>query len=301
MFIVNLPPKKVWVRKEYLYDLRKGHGEYVLGYWVSLKSIWGRSFYFETYMPEYGACFDKLPISAFLEWESEFPEAPDPDNFIIEPDLPLSDLQYWDSFDYDTEVVEKQFLRSMSVKVRHRSGKITEGGKYVFTIDSCHRDLDRIDLSYSETPEEHKSHNCIILPNGQYGLYPNNRCQWFDESLTPSDVKKPDFLVSTREFSVENGGPNGRLGDSEEYFWETPEEKDAFDHISFMGNSMIYGGMADDTISFGAAQAVPYPTYGQDTISFESPDTITFAGNYEGPLYAPYKKMPPIKGLDTDE
>ena len=142
-------------------------------------------------------------------------------------DLPLSDLQYWDSFDYDTEIIEKQFLHSMSVKVRHRSGKITEGGKYVFTIDSCHRDLDRVDLSYSETPEEHKSHNCIILPNGQFGLYPNNRCQWFDESLTPSEVKKPDFLVSTRRFSVENGGPNGRLGDSEEYFWETPEEKDA--------------------------------------------------------------------------
>ena len=65
MFIVNLPPKKVWVRKEYLRDLRDGHGEYVLGYWVSLKSIWGRSFYFETYMPEYGAMFDNLHISAF--------------------------------------------------------------------------------------------------------------------------------------------------------------------------------------------------------------------------------------------
>ena len=263
MFIVNLPPKKVWVRKEYLYDLRKGHGEYVLGYWVSLKSIWGRSFYFETYMPEYGACFDKLPVSAFLEWESDFPEAPDPDNFIIEPDLPLSDLQYWDSFDYDTEVVEKQFLRSMSVKVRHRSGKITEGGKYVFTIDSCHRDLDRIDLSYSETPEEHKSHNCIILPNGQYGLYPNNRCQWFDESLTPSDVKKPDFLVSTREFSVENGGPNGRLGDSEEYFWETPEEKEAFDSIQ-------------DQV-----------TYNPD-LPWKSTTPLTSGNDYQGPLYAPH-------------
>ena len=30
---------------------------------------------------------------------------------------------------------------------------------------------------------------------------------------------------------IENGGPNERLGDSEEYFWETPEEKDAFRHI----------------------------------------------------------------------
>ena len=39
MNVVNLPPKKVWIRKEYLRDLRDGHGEYVKGWWVSLKSI----------------------------------------------------------------------------------------------------------------------------------------------------------------------------------------------------------------------------------------------------------------------
>lgn len=281
MFIVNLPPKKVWVRKEYLYDLRKGHGEYTLGYWVSLKSIWGRSFYFETYMPEYGACFDKLPISAFIEWDSDQPDGPGE----IKNDLPLSDLQYWDSFDYDTEIACKQFLYSMSVRVRHRSGKTTEGGKYLFTIDSCHRDLDRTDLSYSEVPEEHKSHNVIVLPNGQIGAYPNNRCQWFDESLTPTDVKYPDFLVSTRKFNVECGGQSGRLGDTEDYFWdykspgqtyfprdddlwtgqeETPEEKEAFDAIS---------------------KRVSNPP-------------SAFAGDYRGPLYAPYKEMPKIQGLE---
>ena len=270
MFIVNTPPRKVWVRKEYLYDLRKGHGEYTLGYWVSLKSIWGRSFYFETYMPEYGACFDKLPISAFIDWDSDKPDGPG----VIENDLPLSDLQYWDSFDYDTEIACKQFLYSMSVRVRHRSGKMTEGGKYVFTIDSCHRDLDRPDLSYSETPEEHKSHNCIVLPNGQIGLYPNNRCQWFDESLTPDNVKYPDFLVSTRRFSVETGGSGKRLGDTEDYFWDykdwkgQEDEDDAFNHVGMVG------AMGDDLIP------------------------LTSGNDYKGPLYSPYKEMPPIQGLE---
>ena len=37
-------------------------------------------------------------------------------------------------------------------------------------------------------------------------------------------VKYPDFLVSTRRFSVETGGPHGRLGDTEEYFWDYKEE-----------------------------------------------------------------------------
>ena len=39
------------------------------------------------------------------------------------------------------------------------------------------------------------------------------------------NLRQPDFLVSTRYFQVES--PNakwGRLGESEEYFWETKTE-----------------------------------------------------------------------------
>ena len=219
MNIINLPPKKVWIRKEYLRDLRDGHGEYVKGWWVSLKSIWGKCFYFETYIPEYGALYDKLPISAFLNWESDHHDHPIQPN----PDLPITDLQYWDSFDYDVRLIEKQFLYTMSVEVKHRSGYVSQNGSYIFTIDSYHANRDIPDLSFSELPEEHKSHNCIILPNGQIGLYPNNRCRCVDESLTPPTLKKPDFLVSTRNFSVENGG-KCRLGNTEEYFWEHEKE-----------------------------------------------------------------------------
>ena len=63
--IASLPSYEVWVRKEYLTDHKSGHGEFVKGVWVSAKSIPGRAFYFETYLPEYAAMFDKLPISAF--------------------------------------------------------------------------------------------------------------------------------------------------------------------------------------------------------------------------------------------
>lgn len=222
MNVINLPPKKVWIRKEYLRDFRDGHGEYVKAWWVSLKSIWGRSFYFESYIPEYGALYDKLPISAFLNWESDYPDKPR----TLEKDLPLPDLQYWDSFDYDSEIIEKQFLYTMSVEVKHRSGYVSEGGKYLFTIDASHRDRNIPDLTFAEFAEEHKSHNCIILPNGQIGLYPNNRCRWKDESLTPKVLKKPDFLVSTRHFTTETGQYNEYLGNTEEYFWETTQEKE---------------------------------------------------------------------------
>ena len=298
MFIVNLPPRKVWVRKEYLYDLRKGHGEYVLGYWVSLKSISGRALYFETYLPEYGAVYDKLPISAFLDWDPGSPEAPVMDSYGSD-DLPLYDLQYWDAFDYDVEIVPKAFLNSMRVRVRTRSGKTIEKGKYLFTIDHCHRDQNQIDLGYSEYPQEHKSHNCIVLPNGQIGLYPNNRCQWFDESLTPDEVKSPDFLVSTRPFAVEYGGDGGRLGDSEEYFWDYKSPGQRY----FPRDDDLWTGQEDDPMD-EALKAIenqvyypPFPKAGARKLK-DVRVTKPAANNYKGPLYAPYKKMPPIQGLE---
>ena len=94
--ICNLPSEKVWVRKEYLTDHQSGHGEFVEGLWVSAKSIPGRAFYFETYLPEYGAMYDKLPISAFVSR----PETPD-------PDLDLPNLQFWNCMDYGVTVLKK--------------------------------------------------------------------------------------------------------------------------------------------------------------------------------------------------
>lgn len=211
--ITNLPQIEVWVRKEYLMDLKEGHGEYVKGIWVSAKSMPGRAFYFETYLPEYAALYDKLPISAFL---SE-PETP-------EPDMSLPNLQFWNCMDYGVVAVQKQFIGSMDFEVRTRDHGIMKG-KYVCTLDNYHWDPDVVDYSTSETPSEHKSHNLIELENGQYGLYPNNRMRVYDNSLTPPNPKMPDFKVSTIEYQVENGHLKDGLGDQEEYFYETISER----------------------------------------------------------------------------
>ena len=210
--IVNLPAHKVWVRKEYLRDLQDGHGEFVEGVWVSAKSIPGRAFYFETYLPEYGAMFDKLPISAFVA----SPKTPD-------PDMDLPNLQFWNCMDYGITNVCKQFVGSMSWEVRTRHFG-TMNGSYICTLDNYHADCDTVDYSTSEVPEEHKSFNLLELDNGQFALYPNNRCRIYDVSLTPQEPKIPDFKVSTEYYEVENGIKWGRLGDTDEYFWKTPEE-----------------------------------------------------------------------------
>ena len=43
--------------------------------------------------------------------------------------------------------------------------------------------------------------------------------------MTPQNVKMPDFKVSTRIFEVENDVNWGRLGDCDDYFWTTPDER----------------------------------------------------------------------------
>ena len=128
--ITNLPSYEVWVRKEYLTDHKIGHGEFVKGVWVSAKSIPGRAFYFETYLPEYAAMFDKLPISAFLS----SPEIPD-------PDMTLHNLQFWNCMDYGVVAVQKQFIGSMHYEVYTRDfGNQT--GTYICTLDNYHQDVD---------------------------------------------------------------------------------------------------------------------------------------------------------------
>ena len=212
--ICNLPSVEVWVRKEYLTDHQFGHGEFVKGVWVSAKSIPGRAFYFETYLPEYAAMYDKLPISAFV---SE-PETPN-------PDMDLPNLQFWNCMDYGVVAVQKQFIGSMDYELYTRDFGIQKG-TYICTLDNYHQDPDAIDYATSENPAEHKSHNLVELENGQYALYPNNRMRIFDNSLTPVDAKMPDFKVSTQYYQVENGFERLGMGREDEYFWKTSKERE---------------------------------------------------------------------------
>ena len=62
----NIPPIYCKVRKEYLYDLKKHHGESEECVIFGLTSISGRAILFNIMLPN-GACFWRLPISAFFQ------------------------------------------------------------------------------------------------------------------------------------------------------------------------------------------------------------------------------------------
>lgn len=203
----NLPSVHTYVRKEYLYDLERGHGEYTPGIWISVKSVAGKALYFETLLTEYGALYDKLPISAFV-WKLDH------------GDLPLDTLQLWDCFDYSITVIKKPILSRCSFFGKDKN---MHDGEYIFTIDSCHSESSTLDTNFSEYDPEHKSFNIIKLDNGQFAAQPNNRVIWRDSSLIPVDLYKPDFNVCTQNYSVETE-PKWSVGHTNEWQYKTEDE-----------------------------------------------------------------------------
>tara|TARA_B100000287_G_scaffold283246_1_gene266887 strand:+ start:85 stop:690 length:606 start_codon:yes stop_codon:yes gene_type:complete len=199
------------VKKEYLYDLEKGHGELTPGIWISVKSVMYKALYFETLLTEYGALFDKLPISAFV-WKEDYDK---------ENQLPLDVLQLWDCFDYHVTVIQKPLLSRCQF---FGKDKRMHDGEYIFTIDNAHPDTNVLDMNFSEHDPEHKSFNIIQLDNGQFAAQPNNRIIWRDSSLTPEDLKTPDFKVCTQNYAVEVE-PKWSVGHTDEWAYKTKEEE----------------------------------------------------------------------------
>ena len=204
----NLPPISVLVRKEYLYDLEKGHGEYTPGMWISVKSIQGRALYFETLLTDYGALYDKLPLSAFV-WKEDH------------GDLSLDTLQLWDCFDYDITVIKKPILSRCKFYGKDRQ---MHNGEYLFTIDNCHSQSSTLDVNFAEHDPEHKSFNVIKLDNGQFAAQPNNRVIWQDSSLTPDTLLRPDFKVCTQNYQVETA-QKWSVGHTDEWQYKTKDEE----------------------------------------------------------------------------
>jgi hypothetical protein len=206
--IGNLPPIKCFVRREYLYNFEKGHGELEPCIWVSIKAIRGQVFRIESLLPRYGALYDKLPIQAYV-WNTKH------------GDLDYDILQLWDCMGYRFTVHEKISLRNLGVKFLGKD-KVWHFGKYLFTVDFCADGMD-VDTGFTEVAEEHKSFNFIRLDNGQFAAQPNNRCLWYDQSLIPAKTDFPDFQASRHIWTVD-GSRKWSAGDDWFYDLEAKHE-----------------------------------------------------------------------------
>jgi hypothetical protein len=210
--VASLPPVQCFVRKEFLYDFEKGHGELEPAIWVSIKSIKGQAFRIESLLPNYGALYDKLPIHAYC-WKP------------LDNPLPLDHLQIWDALGYHFTILEKATLKNLKAKF-YGKDRQWHYGQYMFTLDHGHPDANVLDVSLVETAEEHKSFNFIKLDNGQFACQPNNRVLYHDASLTIPELKRPDFKVCTQIYICEQSGKWSAGGDSD-FFYDIKERVDA--------------------------------------------------------------------------
>ncbi len=207
--VTNLPAVHCWVRREFLYDFQEGQGEYEPTIWISIKSIRGQAFRIESYLPRYGALYDKLPLHAYVSRTHEL----NPEKF-----LALDALQIWDCMSYDFAIIQKTFLKNLTCRFYAKDQEFYSG-EYLFTVDNASPDPNIIDTSYSEQAEDHKSFNFIQLDNGQYAAQPNNRCVFLDAASNPRELLNPDFRVCTRKYTVETN-PKWALGDSDRVTYE---------------------------------------------------------------------------------
>ena len=199
--IANVPPVEVFIRKEFLYDFQtdengklKGKGEYESAHFLTVKSIPNQALYFESLIHDYGAVYDKLPIHAYV-WKTNVDQS---------KLYPLDWLQLWDCMSYNISVIRKERLRNARCEVVMKD-KTREPGYYLFTVDPCSSDPNEVNVSWAETPNEHKSFNIIKLDNGQFAAQPNNRILWMHQSQTPtSQLKVPYFKFSTKYYFCEN-------------------------------------------------------------------------------------------------
>tara|TARA_R100001480_G_scaffold107285_1_gene109268 strand:+ start:520 stop:1161 length:642 start_codon:yes stop_codon:yes gene_type:complete len=205
----NFFPMKVFLRNEYLYQDKKGHGEFSEGVIISVRCMPGQVALFQVLLDN-GVLRDKLPSHALLTE----PKTPT-------PDLPFDYLQIWNCFSYNFTIVQLSYLYDTPVSVYMKDKKWYDGTYYA-TINWGSNDSN-CDLTLSEDPMEHKSHHIILLDNGQIALQPNNRIKWTEPSfVTKPFPAKPDYLVCKDYYNAE-GYEKWHTEDSQRMFYDNTD------------------------------------------------------------------------------
>ena len=107
----NIPVTYSQIRREYLYDLKKHHGEVEDCILFGIASITGRPVLFHAIM-ENGAVFYRLPISAFIQRGFDVKEV---------PRMRLDELELWNCFSYYPSITSFDILDGQHGKYRGKT------------------------------------------------------------------------------------------------------------------------------------------------------------------------------------
>jgi len=186
----NIPPIECYVRGNFLRNQEDSHDKYFHCIVFGVASLPNRSPLFH-FMMQDGGLWWRAPISAFCIKEGV-------------PEEDLHQLVLWDSFSYYISVNQFYALKNAKMQYLDRTGN-KRLGRYLFTLDWAHAELNETNFGYSETPDEHKCGHVLELDSGNYAIQPNNRMKIFDASF----VTKPNETLIQRKvndyiFTVED-------------------------------------------------------------------------------------------------
>lgn len=201
---IDVPITYCHLRAEYLYNLQRGHMQYIPCAIFAASSVQGRAIGFHC-MLNNGAVIYRLPISAFVH------------NLDVQPpvEIPLHHLQLWDCFSPHMTCNEHSYLRGLRVEVLLKDKKWYEG-IYQYTLDWYGNSL-------ADNPGEggHKCAHIIALNNGTYCAQPNNRIKWHEPSfVTVPFPERPDYETNDIVWSVENKGEKWATENNERMFYD---------------------------------------------------------------------------------
>ena len=209
----NVPPIYCKVRKEYLYDLDpKYKTESCDCVIFGLVSISGRALLFNIMLTN-GACYWRLPISAFFQKSYDRASV---------PDMQADELQLWNCFSYWPSVHKFDWLADIDGKYLGKDKKFYHG-QYLFTIDWAHPETNILNVEHSEIPQEHKCAHILDLDNGNFAAQPNNRILWHVNSYT-TDNSWPDYKVQNTVWDVE--GSDWVTEDTDKMFYGIEPKED---------------------------------------------------------------------------
>ena len=185
----NIPTITCLMRNEYLFNHKKGHGEFTPCDVHTVASMERRVPLFEAFL-ENGVNWTRRPITAFC-WK---PDA---------PIRPLNEHVYWDCFSSYVDVQVRSRLNRLHAKLITPSGE-QRSGIYLFTLDWSFENRAMLDTNFSETPE-HKCGHVFQMDEGNYYVYPNNRIIWHDNAWVYNPIiKNPGYEIDMNIYSVEN-------------------------------------------------------------------------------------------------
>lgn len=154
-------PIRALLRKEYLYNRKVGHGEFVAIQIIGVSSYKNEVLTFDILVEENGGLFHYIPPTAIVFREDA-------------PEYPLSDLAYENCLGEDIAVFALDALKSKKLTLHPSKAERLEKirGQYLFTVD---------------WPEDNILHHVIRLENHCIAIYPSHKIL-FGEAGFHSDL-----------------------------------------------------------------------------------------------------------------